>query len=128
MPVQTWLKRCRSFWKRRGPRLRLAYFDQNEEFAEILPRDGAVERTVRAKDGTAWALFFLDLPVDYEGQTYSYFLLRSRWRDHAIGDGTQTSVFVLLVNDVGKVRNGFSVDDFRHVAWGEVTEVNGAEG
>ncbi len=119
-----WLKRCRSVWKRRGLRLRLTYFDQNEIFAEILPRDGAVERTVRAKDGTAWALFFLDRQVAYEGRTYSYFLLRSRWRGHVIGDGTKTSVFVLLVDDVGKVRNGFSVDGFRHVAWGEVAELD----
>jgi hypothetical protein len=111
----------------RGPRLRLTYFDQNETFAEILPRDGAVERTVTAQDDTAWALFRLDRPADYEGRTYSYFLLRSRWRDHAIGDGTPTSVFVLLVDDVGNVRNGFSVDDFHHVAWGEVMEVGNAE-
>lgn len=123
-----WLKRYRSFWKRRGPRLRLAYFDQNDKFAKILPRDGTVERSVTAKDETAWALFCLDRPVDYEGRTYSYFLLRSRWRGHVIGDGTQTSVFVLLVDDVGKVRNGFSADDFHHVAWGKVAEVNGAEG
>ena len=119
-----WLKRYRSFWKRRGLWLRLEYFDQNEKFAEILPREGTVKRTVRAKDGTAWAVFFLDRPVDYAGRTYSYFLLRSRWRDHVIGDGTQTSVFVLLVDDVRKVRNGFSVDDFHHVAWGEVAEMD----
>ena len=123
-----WLKRYRSFWKGRGPRLRLAYFDQNQKFADLLPRDGAVERTVRAKDGNAWALFRLDRPVDYEGRTYGTFLLRSRWRAQVIGDGTWTSAFVLLVDDVRKVRKGFSVDDFRHVAWGEVTEVNGAEG
>ncbi len=110
-----------------GLRLRLEYFDQNEKFAEILPRDGTVERSVGATDGTAWAVFFLDRPVDYEGRTYSHFLLRSRWRDQVIGDGTPTSVFVLLVDDVEKVRNGFSVDDFHHVAWGEVAEVNGAE-
>ena len=119
-----WLKKCRSFWKRRGLRLRLEYFDQNDEFAEVLPRDGAVARTVKAKDGTAWALFFLDRPVDYQGQTYRYFLLRSRWAGQVIGDGTQTSVFVLLVDDPHKVRNGFSVGDFHHVAWGEVAELD----
>ncbi len=118
-----WLKKCRSIRKRRGLRLRLEYFDQNDKFAEILPVDGAVERTVRANDGNAWALFCLDRPVDYEGQTYSYFLLRSRWAGHVIGDGTQTSVFVLLVDDAQKVRNGFSVDDFCHVAWGMVEEL-----
>ncbi len=107
-----------------GPRLRLAYFDQNEKFAEILPRDGTVERTIKAKDGNAWALFLLERPVDYEGRTYSHFLLRSRWRDHVIGDGTQTSVFVLLVDDVKKVRNGISIDAFHHVAWGEVAELD----
>ncbi len=106
-----------------GPRLRLTYFDQNEKFAEILPRDGTVERSVGAKDRTVWAVFFLDRPADYEGRTYSHFLLRSRWRGQTIGDGTQTSVFVLLVDDVRKVRNGFSVDDFHHVAWGEVAEL-----
>ncbi len=111
----------------RGLRLRLTYFDQNENFAEILPRDGAVERSVTAKDDTAWALFRLDRPVDYEGRTYGYFLLRSRWRNQVIGDGTKTSVFVFLVDDVGRVRNGFSADDFHHVAWGEVAEVTGAE-
>jgi hypothetical protein len=108
-----------------GLRLRLEYFDQNDAFAEILPRDGAIERTVTAKDDTAWTLFRLDRPADYEGRTYDYFLLRSRWRGQVIGDGTRTSVFVLLVDDVGKVRNRFSVEDFHHVAWGEVVEVTG---
>jgi len=110
--------------KTHGLRLRLTYFDQNEAFAEILPRDGAVERTVKEENGTAWSLFFLDRPVEYEGQTYSTFLLRSRWRGQLIGDGTQTSVFILLVDDVGKVRDGFSADDFHHVAWGEVVELD----
>jgi hypothetical protein len=107
-----------------GLRLRLTYFDQNEAFAEILPRDGAVERTVKEEDGNAWSLFVLDRPIEYEGQTYSTFLLRSRWRGQVIGDGTQTSVFILLVDDVGKARDGFSVDDFHHVAWGEVVELD----
>ncbi len=72
-----------------GLRLRLTYFDQNEAFAEILPRDGTVERSVGAKGGAAWAVFFLDRPVDYEGRTYSHFLLRSRWQGQTIGDGTR---------------------------------------
>jgi hypothetical protein len=101
----------------------LEYFDQNEKFAEVLPRDGTVERTATAKDGAAWAMFCLDRPVDYEGQTYRYLLLRSRWAGQVIGDGTQTSVFVLLVNDPHKVRDGFPVDDFHHVAWGKVEEL-----
>ena len=107
-----------------GLRLRLTYFDQNEKFADILPRDGAVERSVKEEDGNAWSLFVLDRPVEYEGRTYSTFLLRSRWRDHVIGDGTQSSVFILLVDDVGKARDGFSVDDFHQAAWGEVVELN----
>ena len=101
-------------------RIRLESGDHNDDFAQVLPRDGMVDAFLTASDGNDWALFRPDRPVDYEGRSYDNFLLRSRWVGHEIGDGTATSVFVLLVPDMGKPRSGFNVEDFHHGAWGEI--------
>lgn len=101
-------------------RLRLEYFDQNEDFALLLPRDGSVERFVTSVHDDSWVLFHLDSRIEYEGQSYSHLLLRSRWVGQKIGDAEPTSVFILLVDDAREVLNGFNMDDFDHVAWGMV--------
>jgi hypothetical protein len=98
--------------------LRLEYFDHNDDFARLLPRDGTIERFVSSADGNAWALFRLDAPVEYEGRSYDYFLLRSRWQGQHVGGAEPTSVFILLVGDERRALDGFEVEDFEHVAWG----------
>jgi hypothetical protein len=104
----------------KGMRARLDYFDQNETFAALLPREGTIERFLSSADGGKWGLFHLDAPPAYEGKSYDYFLLRSRWAGYEIGGPEATSVFVLLVDDVAKVQDGFNVKEFEHVAWGMV--------
>lgn len=101
-------------------RARLDYFDQNESFAALLPREGTIERFLSSADGGKWGLFHLDAPADYEGKSYEYFLLRSRWAGHEICGADATSVFILLVDDIAKVQDGFDVKEFEHVAWGMV--------
>ena len=101
-------------------RARLDYFDQNESFAALLPREGTIERFLSSADGGKWGLFHLDAPAEYEGKSYDYFLLRSRWAGYEIGGADATSVFILLVDDIAKVRDGFDVKEFEHVAWGMV--------
>ena len=99
-------------------RLRLDYYDQNENFAALLPQNGFVERWVKSGDGSTWALFRLDNPIAYEGQGYEQLLLKSRWVGHEIGCKEGTSVFILLVQGGQPVINGFNAEDFYHVAWG----------
>src|SRR6266404_3466845 len=50
-------------------RVRLDYFDQNEDFASVLPREGTIERFLLSADGGRWALFHLDSKAEYESQT-----------------------------------------------------------
>jgi hypothetical protein len=101
-------------------RVRLDYFDQNESFAALLPREGTIERFLSSADGGKWALFRLDAPAEYEGKSYDYFLLRSRWAGYEIGGPAPASVFILLVDDGSKLGAGFNVKEFEHVAWGMV--------
>ena len=101
-------------------RLCLEYFDHNERFAPLLPKEGTVERWLKSVDGSDWVLFHLDTAVEYENRSYDYFLLKSRWAGPAIGGPKPTSVFVLLVTDPEKVEEGFDAHHFDHVAWGMV--------
>lgn len=101
-------------------RLHIEYFDQNETFAGLLPREGVVEGTPSSADSShIWHLLRLDNPVLYEGAEYSHFLLASRWEGHHIGELEPTSVFILLVpSSFEQVADGFSHKQFLHVAWG----------
>ncbi len=93
-------------------RLRLEGADDSS-FDQVLPCAGTIDAFVKASDGHEWSLFRPDQPVFFAGHTYRYFLLRSRWAGREIGDGTKTSVFLLLVRSKKKVRDGFKVEDFR---------------
>ena len=101
-------------------RLRLEYGDQNDSFGQVLPCVGRVDAFVKASDGNEWALYRPDEPVFFAGHTYRHLLLRSRLLGREIGDGTETSVFILLVRSRKKVRDGFKVESFEHIAWGEI--------
>lgn len=100
-------------------KLRIEYFDHNEAFSPLLPRDGLVVSTPKcADDELVWHLLRLDDPVPYEGTEYSHLLVASRWREQPIGGSSPTSVFILLVPPSAIVTDGFSRESFRHVAWG----------
>jgi hypothetical protein len=99
-------------------RLSLSYFDQNEEFGALLPRNGTVERFVRSSTGSDWALFNLDSQLIYRDKSYNWLLLESRWRGCSIGDSEPTSVFVVLVQDMIVVRDGMTISRSDSVAWG----------
>ena len=99
-------------------RLRLDYYDHNETFAKVLPVDGTIARRLQTKGGSQWVLFQLDAPATYEGVSYQYFLLRSRWRNMGIEGREPTSVFILIVRDEHDAQDGFDVHSFPHVAWG----------
>jgi hypothetical protein len=102
-------------------RLRIEYFDQNELFGAMLPREGVVVSKPRCADSKlAWYLMRLDVPLVYDGTECSHFLLASRWRGQSIGESAATSVFILLVPSAAaaSVSDGFSHKDFVHVAWG----------
>jgi len=101
-------------------RLRIEYFDQNESFAALLPREGVVVSNPRCADSPlAWHLLRLDVPLSYDGAEYSHFLIASRWEGQPIGEDTATSVLILLVPSVAAaVSDGFSRKQFAHVAWG----------
>lgn len=102
-------------------RLHLEYFDQNETFAELLPQNGTVERSILSQDNNRWILFRLDSQIEYDGRVYDHLLLRSRWQGHKIGEPEATSVFICLVDDGRRVADGFNIDDFPLVAWGMAT-------
>jgi len=99
-------------------RLRLEHYDQNEDFGKLLPRDGGVDRWLSSAGGTTWAVFRPDKPIEYENHWYSFFLLRSRWLGQEVGEPEPTSVFILLVDDEARLKEGFEVNDFTQVAWG----------
>ena len=95
-------------------RLRLESADDSS-FDQVLPCAGTVDAVVVSSDDQKWSLFRPDQPVFFAGHTYRYFLLRSRWAGCEIGDGTETAVHVLLVRNRKKLRDGFKVEDFRHI-------------
>ena len=102
-----------------GQRLRLEYFDQNEDFRSLLPRDGTVLRQLSLSDwGDDWYVVEFDEPLDYGNRQFSHVLVRSRWAGYAIGDPAGTSVFLLLPRseDALDQRSPTSYD-FDHVAW-----------
>lgn len=113
-----------------GTRLKIEYFDHNDRFGLILPRYGTIIQQLQAEHGIKdWFLFKLDEPFDYQinienssffEQLYcDQFLIRSRWKDHLIGDIEPTSVFILLIrNKELLMKEPIQVEKFYHVAWG----------
>ncbi|HST12979.1 MAG TPA: hypothetical protein VLL05_21550 [Terriglobales bacterium] len=95
--------------------LLLQYFDQNDAFANLLPRAGTIEKTILSQDGSEWVLFRLEAPFSYEGSRYEYLLLKSRWHDLKIGAEEPTSVFILVVASSEQVKDGFNVHEFPQV-------------
>ena len=113
-----------------GTRVRLEYFDQNESFASVLPRQGIIARQFRATQGVDdWFAVELDEPFDYQiklGEPFRFRLLhcervliRSRWQGYQLGETEPTSVFILLIPDQALLtEEPIRLEGFHHVAWG----------
>lgn len=101
-------------------RLRITYFDQNESFADQLPREGVVVARPRAGDSPHdWYLLRLDDPVVHRNERYGYVLVASRWAGYPVDGSEPTLVFVLLVpGSEPVVRDGFAREQFELVVWG----------
>jgi len=110
--------------------LLVEYSDQNESFAEFLPRAGQLIGDFSDTTGnSSWHLLELNQPFDYQikvgdpyqfrGTTVTHFLIRCRWQGYAIGGPEPVSVFVLLVES-GSVptRGPVDVEQYVHAAWG----------
>ncbi len=101
-------------------RVRLEYFDHNDQFEKVLPIEGTIVSTPDCGDSLLrWHLMRLDSPVLYRSKSYSNILMASRWQGQDIGEPEPTSVFILLVPPTqSTVSSGFSHKIYEHVAWG----------
>jgi len=111
-------------------RLQIEYLDQNEAFAQYLPRAGTVRRELRSESGAGpWFLVDLDEPLECQlkvGDPFRFrlarvnaFLIRSRWDGKGVEDPEGTSVFILLVEE--SQHPSTDVIDpgaYVHIAWG----------
>ncbi len=104
-------------------RVRVSYGDHNDRFALALPRDATAERRLTLRHSTGdWYLLRFDEPFEYDGRQHQVALVRSRWEGHEIGDGTSTSVNLLLVRDQGLLEKpDAGIEDFEHIAWAQIT-------
>ena len=110
-------------------RIRLDYFDQNDDFASCLPRTGRVVARLSATGGvTDWHLVLLDQAISYrigfpEPPPHRFIethwvLIRSRWQGRPIGEAEPVSVFLLLVQASQLPLPGpIDVQNYYHAAW-----------
>lgn len=111
-------------------RVRIEYFDQNEEFSRFLPRSGEVVGTRTDVFGNNdWLLVRLDDLLEYQmkvGDPFQFrlvcsdhFLIRSRWPKIPIRAGEEPSVFILLVEaSESSVPDRFDPSSYIKAAWG----------
>lgn len=111
-------------------RVKIEYFDQNEDFSLYLPKTGIISRRLTADNEIdSWFLVNLDDPFEYQIKikdpfefkllNVSKFLIRSRWEGKSISKNNKVSVFVLLVlDDSLLLKDNINIDAFYHVAWG----------
>lgn len=111
-------------------RVRLEYGDHNDSFATCLPRTGTIAGRFAAESGPDdWFLVQVDVPIEYrlapgEPSRFGLFetrhlLIRSRWVGREVGQGTETSVFILLVHPSQlPLVSPLRIDEYHHVAWG----------
>jgi len=113
-----------------GTKISIEYFDQNEEFANILPRSGLITQKLKSSDSIDnWFVIDLDEPFEYQmkiGEPFQFkllhcnkLLIRSRWEGKEIGGNEDTSIFIFLITDETLLDNGIiNIDNFYHIAWG----------
>ncbi|MFH1692093.1 MAG: hypothetical protein ABIC68_05970 [Candidatus Omnitrophota bacterium] len=113
-------------------RVKIDYFDQNESFAQFLPRTGTViKRLTDEYKNDNWFLIKLDEPFDYQwktGENFQFklinidkFLIRSRIKNEEINSQDGTSVFMMFIPDESKLSDmPIKINDYVQVAWGYV--------
>jgi hypothetical protein len=111
-------------------RVRIEYFDQNEQFSRLLPRSvEVVGPRTDVYGNTDWFWVRLDEPLEYQlkvGDWFkfqlvcaSHFLIRSRWLETPICAGEEPSVFILLVEaSKSSVPDRFDPTSYAQAAWG----------
>ena len=123
-----------------GLKIKIDYYDQNEDFAKFLPRSGQIMQQLTDEYGNNdWFLVELDEAFDYQlktGENFQFklincdkFLIRSRWRDQQINSKDGTSIFIMLIPDEKKLANvPIRISDYVHIAWGYAKTVwNGTD-
>ena len=103
-----------------GTRIWLDYSDQNNKFDKAFtPHACQVVRQFTDDDGQKdWYLIRLDLPFEYEDESYDHLMIRSRWVGCKIGDEDPTAVFIVLVPNPERLSEPFHVDRALYVGWG----------
>ena len=108
-----------------GQRFRLEYYDQNERFRSILPREGEIAREIELAGWKGkWFVLALDRPLEYDNRDHRHALIASRWVDHEVGEPDGVSVFVLLPRDKSALEESTPPHTaFDHVVWGTAIPV-----
>ena len=102
-----------------GKCFEITYYDQNERFAEHLPKKGVIERQLNTESVDNWFLLKLEDPFQYDDQLNTHFLIRSKWVGEEIGTPDLAAVFILLIPTDALLEPEFiDVIKFNHVAWG----------
>ena len=103
-----------------GKLIWLEYCDQNYKFEKAFaPQYCKVLRRFTGVGGAKdWYLVALETSVDYDGQDYSYLMIRPRWVGGKIGGDDPTAVFIVLVPDPNELTDPFEMNRSLYVAWG----------
>ncbi len=103
-----------------GKQIWLQYFDQNHRFEKAFtPQYCKVLRRFTGAGGAKdWYSVALETSVDYDGQDYSYLMIRPRWVGGKIGGDEATAVFIVLVPDPSELTDPFEMNRSLYVAWG----------
>jgi hypothetical protein len=102
-----------------GKKVLLAYSDQNEDYGQLLPRIGTIEKRLASDNVDNWFLFNLDEPFNYNGTTNTKLLIRSRWQGIEIGNEDNVSVFIVQIPDNSVIKgNTVNILQENLMAWG----------
>jgi hypothetical protein len=110
-------------------RVRIEYFDQNEQFGKLLPVRGYLRRSLTGAHGRRWWVVDLDQPLEYQrkvGEPFRFEVIRtselvigSRRQGHEVGETEPTSVHILVPLGLDATQAGdLELTRFDHVAWG----------
>jgi len=111
-------------------KIKIEYYDQNEDFAKYLPKTGVIAKQLIDEYGNNnWFLVKIDEPFEYQlkvSENHQYkliecknMLIRSRIKNEDIDLPKGTSVFIMLIPDESKLSNNpIITKDFIHIAWG----------
>jgi hypothetical protein len=121
MPHQWWLEVTMK-------RVRIEYYDQNDDFARLMPVSGVIVRTLSDHDGRIRWVVELDQQLEYQHTVngaghqlirVSELVVTSRWEGSEVGGDEPTSVHILLPLWPGATAGpSYEAHAFYHVAWG----------